>query len=193
MPQPNKKTYISPQEYLVQEENAEYRSEYYNGEIFAMAGGTSNHNTITLNVGSELRQRLKGNTCRVYMVDMRLLVEKNELYTYPDVFVVCDKPKFVENRKDTITNPIVIIEVLSESTKNYDRTAKFELYRDIDTLKDYILIEQDRVYIEYFHKTENDKWILQILKNIEEILIIQSIKCEIKISEIYDKVEFVAS
>lgn len=188
--QQTQKKYISPEEYLAMEEKAKYKSEYYNGEIFAMAGGSINHSTIAINITSELRQLLKGKPCWVYNSDVRVLVEENGLYTYPDVSVVCTEPKFAEGRNDTITNPLIIVEVLSESTKSYDRAEKFELYRAIKSFQDYILIDQDRVYIEYFHKNENGLWILQVINNIDETLTIHSIASSIPLREIYDKVEW---
>ncbi len=133
--------YHSPEEYLALEETAEYRSEYYRGEIFAMAGGSANHNRIARNLLIAFDDALEGKPYEAFITDMRLYVKKNGLYTYPDVMVVCGKLEFVKGRTDTLTNPVVIVEVLSESTEGYDRGTKFELYRAVDTLQDYVLID----------------------------------------------------
>ena len=127
MQQPEIK-YYTPEEYLELEETAEYKSEYYQGEIFAMSGASFNHNQIIGNVHANLHQNQKKHNCRIAMTDLRLWVKEKNLFTYPDIMVICDKPEFYPNRNDTITNPIIIIEVLSDSTKNYDRGEKFVFF-----------------------------------------------------------------
>ena len=134
-----RKDYFTPEEYLALEEEAEYRSEYYQGEIFAMTGGSANHNTIAVNLCRSLDEAFDDKPCQVFINDMRLLVQDNGLYTYPDLMVVCGNIKFVAGRDDTVTNPIVVVEVLSKSTGSYDRGPKFELYRALHTLQDYVL------------------------------------------------------
>ncbi len=181
--------YYSPEEYLALEELADYRSEYYRGEIFAMAGGSANHNRIARNLVIALETELEGKPCEAFITDMRLLVKKNGLYTYPDVMVVCGKLQFVKGRTDTLTNPGVIIEVLSESTKDYDRGAKFELYRAIETLQDYVLIDQSRVHVEYFHKLEDGRWLLTEFNELEAVLKLESVGMEMPLSQIYQRVE----
>jgi Uma2 family endonuclease len=185
--------YCSPEEYLALEEKADYKSEYYNGEIFAMAGGSYNHNVIAGNLYAALNQFVESKACTAFTSDMRLLVEEAELYTYPDVMVVCGRPQFVKNRIDTITNPIVIVEVLSRSTRGYDRGQKFEFYRTIETFEDYVLIDQDRVQIEYFHKLADGRWILAVFNTLEATLTIESIDFEIPLSRIYHKVDWSAT
>lgn len=156
--------YYTPEEYLELEAAATYRSEYYNGQIFPIAGGTPNHNRITLNLSSALNFALKKQPYEVFMTDMRLWIPSNNLYTYPDVMVVAGQVELAEERKDIITNPIAIAEILSESTEKYDRVGKFKLYRAISTLKEYILISQTEIYAEQYTKTEDNKWLFQVMK-----------------------------
>lgn len=182
--------YYTPEEYLTLEESAEYRSEYYQGEIFAMSGGSANHNRIAGNVYMSLRERLEGKSCEAFITDMRLLVKKNGLYTYPDVMVICGQLKYVKGRTDTVTNPVLIVEVLSESTQAYDRGAKFELYRALETLQDYVLIDQARVYVEYFHKLADGRWVLTELSQIEAVLALESVGVELPLSQVYRRVEW---
>ena len=177
-------------EYLAFEETSDIRHEFYQGEIFDMAGGSIEHNTIVTNTASELHQVLKGKRCRVFTTDLRIKVKANSLFTYPDITIVCDEPKRYERRTDTITNPTVIVEVLSPSTANYDRGEKFELYRDIPTLKEYILIYANRIRIERFVRTEINKWLLTDYKTREEMLYIESIGESIPLEEIYSRVVF---
>lgn len=182
------KTYYTPEEYLALEEEAEYRSEYYQGEIFAMSGSSANHNRIAGNVYTAMISAFGGGPCEAFITDMRLLVKKNGLYTYPDVMVVCGGLEFAEGRDDTLTNPAVIVEVLSKSTEGYDRGAKFELYRALDSLQDYVLIDQHKIHVENFHKLEDGRWILQEYNRIEDMLVIESIDFEIPLQQIYQRV-----
>ncbi len=186
--EPNKKPYISPEKYLEIERAAEYKSEYFNGEMFALAGAKRNHNLIALNTGSELRMQLKGRPCQVYPSDMRVKVPETGLYTYPDVVVVCGEPQFEDKVTDTLLNPVVIIEVLSESTEGYDRGKKFEHYRHIPSLQEYVLISQDRCKIEKFLKQK--EWTLFEESSLESAMELPSIQCSLKLSEVYDKVVF---
>ncbi|MCL4304080.1 MAG: Uma2 family endonuclease [Anaerolineae bacterium] len=186
--QPQK--HYSPEEYLALEETAEYRSEYYRGEIFAMSGGSANHNRIARNLIIALEDVPEGKPCEAFITDMRLHVKKNSLYTYPDVMVVCGRIEYIKGRTDTITNPVVIIEVLSESTQAYDRGAKFELYRAIETLQDYVLIDQARVHVEYFHKLEDGRWLLTEFNDLAGVLMLESVGVEIPLSRVYQRVEW---
>lgn len=182
--------YYSPEEYLTLEETAEYRSEYYRGEIFAMAGGSANHNRIAGNIYLGLRETLEGKPCEAFITDMRLHVKKNSLYTYPDVMVVCGRIEYVKGRTDTLTNPVVIIEVLSESTQAYDRGAKFELYRAIESLQDYVLVDQARVHVEYFHKLEDGRWLLAEFNELDAVLRLEAVEVELPLSRVYQRVEW---
>ena len=182
------KTYITPEEYLVLEEVAEYRSEYYQGEIFAMTGGTVNHNRIARDICQALTEDFEGKPCEAFMNDVRLLVQDNGLYTYPDLMVVCGDIVFAEGRDDTVTNPIVLVEVLSKSTGNYDRGPKFELYRALDTLQDYVLVDQAKVHVEHFKRLPDNRWILQEFNHLTDTLHIETIQFEMSLQKIYRNV-----
>ena len=187
-----KKLY-TPEEYLAMEETADYKSEYFQGEIFAMAGGSFNHNLIVGNLHAELRSALRDKPCRVLMSDMRLLVERNGLYTYPDVMVVCGKVEFAPKRNDTLTNPTVIIEVLSPATREYDRVKKFALYKRIDALRDYLLIDSEQIHATHFrHADVSAPWTIEMYEEPSNILNLDSAGCLISLAQIYDKVEFEA-
>ena len=183
-------TFHTVEEYLALEETADYKSEYFQGEIFAMAGGSYNHNVITGNLYAALNQFVVSKPCVAFTSDMRLLVQQQELYTYPDIMVLCGQPKFVKERSDTITNPTIIIEVLSKSTQDYDRGKKFEFYRTIETFKDYLLVDQERVHLEYYHCLEDGRWALREFSTSEEALLIESINFAIPIATIYHKVDW---
>ena len=183
-------THFSADEYLALEEQADYKSEFYKGEIFAMAGGSYNHNIITGNLFAALNQFVAAKPCAAFTSDMRLLVEKGDLYTYPDVMVVCGQPQFATGRTDTIVNPVLIVEVLSRSTQEYDRGLKFELYRTLDTFQDYVLIDQDRVHLEYYHRLDSGQWLLTEFNNAEAVLMLTAIDFNIPISRIYQKVDW---
>ena len=169
---------------------AEFKSEYRDGLIIPMAGGTPNHNRIILNFGGALNFALRGQAYQVFTSDLRLWIPQVRLYTYPDVMVVSGQLQFAEGRRDTITNPIIIVEVLSESTANYDRGDKFRLYRTIPTLQEYILISQAEMHVEQFAKTSDNKWILSEDDDENSILTLNSIQFQISFRDIYDKVEF---
>src|SRR3989440_8660463 len=141
-------TYVTPDEYLRLERQAEYKSEYLNGEIFAMGGASRQHNLITVNIGAEFNRQLKGKPCEAYSSDMRVKVRANGLYTYPDVIVVCGEPQFEDREVDTLLNPTLLVEVLSQSTERYDRIAKTSYYRTIDSLHEHLLVAQHEVRVE---------------------------------------------
>ena len=182
--------YYTPEEYLALEEAAEYRSEYYQGEIFAMSGSSANHNRIARNLVIALESAFENKPCESFINDMRLLVKKNGLYTYPNVMVVCGQIKFVEGRTDTVTNPVVVIEILSESTQDYDRGSKFMLYRGLETLQEYILIDQTKIYVEQFRRLEDGRWILDNLDQTDDLLRIESIDFKISLQQIYRNVDW---
>jgi len=181
---------LSSKEYLAIERAAEAKSEYYDGEIFAMAGGSYNHNVISGNINAALNQFVQSKPCVTFTSDMRLTVKANGLYTYPDAMVVCGQVEFAEGRNDTLTNSVVIVEVLSKSTRDYDRGFKFEAYRMIESLQDYLLIDQARIHAEYFHKLEDGRWVLIETNLPEATLTIQALDFTIPISRIYQKVDW---
>ncbi len=182
--------FYSPEDYFAMEEEAEYRSEYFRGELFAMAGGTPNHNRLTLDFANLLNTALKGRTCEAFASDLRIQIDKEKHYAYPDVAVICGEIVFAENRKDTVCNPVLIAEILSDSTKDYDRGSKFTAYRNIRTLREYVLIAQDRVHIEHFSKESGGIWRLREYFNPEEMLILESLGVSLLIREIYSRVSF---
>ena len=178
----------SPEEYLALEEAADYKSEYINGEILAMAGGSTNHNQVALNLSTELNFAFKKLDYRVFMADVRLWIPEKNSYTYPDVMVVQGELQYHDNRSDTITNPLLIIEVLSKSTQSYDRTLKFRAYRSIPTFQEYLLFEQDEIYVEHYVKTDNKRWSLQEYDQTDKVISLASVEGEISLADAYNKV-----
>ena len=183
-------TFISPEEYLRRERQAEYKSEYLNGEIFAMSGASEQHNLITGNIFGELRQQLRDRPCRAYVSDMRVKVRSNGLYTYPDVVVVCGEPDFEDNELDTLLNPTLLIEVLSQTTERYDRIAKTSYYRTIDSLAEHLLVAQHQVRLEQYSKQPDGQWSLTEYTSLNAVAELASIQCSLKLSDVYDKVTF---
>ena len=186
---PQLKPRLTPEDYLAIERSAEYKSEYLDGEIFAMTGASRAHNTIVLNIGSEIRQHLKNRPCKAYVNDMRVKVSPTGLYTYPDVIVVCGKEQFDDAHLDTLLNPTLIIEVLSDSTEAYDRGRKFEHYRHLDSLVEYVLIAQHRPHVESFRRQLDQHWLLTECNGLDGTLRLQSIDCDLALAEIYAKTE----
>ena len=187
MPQP--KILMSRAEFLEFERNSEEKHEYYKGEIFAMSGAPYQHNVIENNIRGELYVFLKGKQCQPFGSNLRVSVKENTLYTYPDILVICGKPEFEDNQFDTILNPTLIIEILSPSTASYDKGTKFELYRQIPALKEYITIDSTKIHIEQFVKNDNNTWTLQEFKNLSDSFAIVCIKMPLTVSEWYDGVE----
>ena len=182
---------LTAEEYLAIERKAEFRSEYFAGEMFAMSGASREHNLIALNLGSELREQLKDRPCEAYTTDMRVRVPSG-LYTYPDVVVVCGSPKFDDDHVDTLLNPLLLIEVLSESTADYDRGTKFKHYRQITSLREYVVVDQAAAQIEHFVLGSDGKWSLTEIAGLDKTLSLESIECQIPLAEVYRKVTFAA-
>ena len=183
------KTYYSPEEYLELETAAEYKSEYLDGQIIPMAGGKPNHNKISLNLSSALNFALRKTAYDVFMSDLRLSIPNSRLFTYPDVMVVQTPLVFAENRQDTITNPIAIAEILSDSTEKYDRGDKFRMYRTIPSFKEYLLISQTQMQVEKFSKNEANQWVLSEYAGKDAKIIFDSVDFEIGLDELYDRVD----
>jgi len=181
---------ITPEEYFAMEESAEYKSEYYYGEIFAMSGASHNHNMIAVNIIAALHGSLRNSECVVYGSDMKVQVDEAVHYTYPDVSVVCGDIEFAQGRDDIIRNPAVIFEILSESTKDYDRGSKFTAYRKIKSLKDYIIVDQYACHAEYFYKDESGRWTLEEFTNSDDRFIIRAIDAELSLNTVYERVKF---
>ena len=183
--------YISPEEYLATERESLERHEYFDGEIFQMAGASLNHAAITGNVGAELHAQLKGRDCRVLQTDMRVHIPKTGLFTYPDILVVCGKPQLLPDKYlDTLTNPTLIIEVLSSSTEDYDKGAKFDNYRSLESLREYVLVSHDTKKVMRYTKQTDGSWnLMDFIGDKTEIELV-SIECTLAFEDIYDKVDF---
>ena len=191
--QPDLKTRYTPEEYLAQEVNAEQRHEYINGEIFPMAGGLPNHNKIAGNLYANLLFLLKHQPYEVYVTDQRLWIPRSQIYTYPDVMVMAQPIAYAEGRRDTLINPILVAEVLSDSTQDYDQGGKFTAYRTIPTLQEYLLISQTQMAAQHYVKTGTRRWTLAEYEVAEEAIVFSSLGCEITLGDLYDKVEFDAT
>jgi Uma2 family endonuclease len=178
----------SPEEYLALEISSSDRHEYVDGEIILMPGGMPNYNQIALNLSGTLNFTLKHQPYRVFVADQRLWIPSRRIYTYPDVMVVQGELQFQESRKDTLTNPIAIAEVLSESTKAYDRDEEFKAYRTIPSLQEYLLIDQYDQHVEQFSKTTSQKWTFTEYDGPEALLALSSVPFEISLLDLYDKV-----
>lgn len=183
------KPYISPEEYLDRERQAETKSEYFAGEIFAMAGGSEEHNVITVNLARELSSQLLERPCQVYGGDMKVRATA-ELYVYPDITVVCGERQFDDEKKDVLLNPTLIVEVLSPTTEAWDRGGKFEQYRQRESLQEYVLLSQDRPHAERYARQSNGEWLWTERNGLEAALTLPSIGCELALSEVYRKVTF---
>lgn len=185
-PQPR----LSFEEWLVMERAAtEQRSEYVGGEVFAMAGGTEEHNLIVLNVGAELRNQLRDKPCRVYPSDMKVRIASDDVGTYPDVMVICGERQFYDDRRDVVTNPTLVVEVLSDSSEAYDRGDKFRHYRNLPSLQAYLLLSQYRIQAELFLRQLDGTWSLSSYQDPSECIPLGVVGAELSLAEVYDKVE----
>ena len=180
----------TPAEYLELEEKAEYKSEYINGQIFPMTGGSTNHNKIALNLSFALNFAFRAQDYEIYIGDVRLWIPDKQIYTYPDVMLIGGKAAYYNNRTDTITNPSMIAEVLSKSTQGYDRQAKFEDYRTIPSFQEYLLIDQTRIYVEQYAKTGEKRWELRVYNTEDETISLSSVALQISLKDLYNKVDF---
>ncbi|MDQ3686025.1 MAG: Uma2 family endonuclease [Acidobacteriota bacterium] len=181
--------FYTVEEYLAFERENESKHEYISGLIVAMAGASRAHNLITGNVARRLGNQLEGKPCETYSNDMRVRTTPTE-YTYPDVVVVCGEPEFEDDEFDTLLNPTVIVEVLSKSTARRDRVAKLADYRGLSSLKEYILISQDKMHIEHYVRRPDNEWSLTDMNQPEGKVTITSINCEFRVSDVYDRVKF---
>ena len=188
MAQPEK-GYLTPEAYFRMERSAEHKHEYFNGEIFAMTGASFNHNLIAVNITSSLHGALRNTPCYVLASDMKIEVDKARHYVYPDVSIVCDRVEFSGERADVVVNPVALFEILSTATKDYDRGSKFMAYRNVISLKDYILVDQYSFHVEHFQKNENGQWVLDEYKSQSDAFIIKSIDVELSLRNIYDRVK----
>jgi Uma2 family endonuclease len=187
------KSYLTPEQYLEIERKAEFKSEYYQGEMFAMAGASWAHSQIVANAVRELGNQLRGGPCQPVTSETRVCVTPAGLYTYPDVLVVCGEPQFVDSKPDTLLNPTVIIEVLSESTEAYDRGRKFELYRPLKSLAEYVMISSLSVRSERYTRQADGNWIFCEKIGLEDTLDLKSIDCHLRLADLYERVDFTRS
>jgi Uma2 family endonuclease len=186
---PTEHTYVSPEDYLALERRNEFKSEYLDGEIQAMTGASREHNFIAGNVYVALRNLLRGKPCEVYISDIRVRIRAANIYTYPDVVVACGEPAFEDEEVDTLLNPTLLIEVLSKSTAKYDRTVKFNHYRTLESLAEYLLISQDEYRVEQYTKQADGRWLLTDVAGAEGVLELSSVGCTLPLGVVYERVE----
>lgn len=179
----------SPQEYLALERAAQQKHEYFNGEIFALAGASERHNLIVVNLVAAIHAQLKGTACKVYSNDLRLKVTATGLYTYPDVVALCGDAHFDDDQRDTLLNPQLLIEVISKSTEGYDRGEKFAHYRRVESLAEYLLISQDKYRIEQYVRQPDNQWLMSEVSKLEERIELPSIKCTLLLNDVYDRLQ----
>ncbi len=182
--------FYTPEQYLEQEERAEFKSEYLSGQIFAMAGGSPEHSAIGNNIGGEMRSLLRGTPCAVFNSGLRVTVMQSGLMTHPDVTVVCGEQHRHPLDKNSIINPMVLFEVLSPTTEAYDWGAKWALYRHLDSLREYILISQDKPLVEQYVRQDDGSWKFTAAEGLEASLWLPSLGCTLSLAEVYDRVTF---
>jgi Uma2 family endonuclease len=199
MAQPSRRDY-TVQEYLWEEQRSEVKRDFYNGQVYNMAGGTANHSRIAINLITALAVALRGKGCEVFNSDLKVGVsttlkargkkpEKEEFVTYPDLSVVCGKIEYFKDDRYTIANPTLLFEVLSPSTRNYDRSFKLEQYQKIPTLKAYIMLNSEQVKVEYYTRLEQGGWLQRTVEELEELLSLETVGIEISLKDLYERVE----
>ncbi|ALB40231.1 hypothetical protein AA650_06890 [Anabaena sp. WA102] len=182
--------YYTPEEYLELEEKSEFKNEYIDGEIIPMTGGTTNHNEISGNFYLHFKLKMRNQNYKIYMGDVKLWLERYQIYTYPDIMVIQGEPIYQGTGTTQVTNPLMIVEVLSKSTINYDKTDKFRFYRSLPELKEYIMINQYEYFIEQFAKNAEGQWVLTEYESVNDILSLKSIDFQIPFNDIYEGVNF---
>ena len=183
-------SYLTPEQYLEQERKARFKSEYYRGETFAMAGASYRHSVILNNLAITLGPLLRPSNCRVHTSDLRSRISPTGLYTYPDLMVICGNPAFADDQRDTVLNPVVIMEILSDSIKDYDRGQKFQHYRALDSVADYLTISQTEVRVEHYARQSAGRWLLSEFDRIESEVTLTSVNIPLSLSEVYFQIEF---
>ncbi len=187
------KAQLTEAEYLDKERKAEFKSEFYKGQMFAMSGASREHILIAGNLVGELRTQFKGRCCEVYSNDMRVRIPATGLYTYPDVVIVCGEPEFIDAEVDTLLNPTVLIEILSPSTESYDRGTKATQYRRIPSLREHVLISQERPHVEVLSRQEDGNWLLLEASDLDQAMTLLSVSVSVPMREIYDRITFEAA
>lgn len=175
------------------ERKAEFKSEYYRGEMFAMAGAKEAHSLLVANGVASLSRQFRRRPCRVYPSDMRVRVNATSLYTYPDVTAVCGEPRFQDEQRDTLLNPVLLIEVLSPSTEAYDRGRKFEHYQSIESLREYLLVASDRIHADLYTRQADGRWLLTSVDALGDSLTLESVDATLNLADLYEKVELAVS
>lgn len=186
-PQPH---FVTVEEYLTLEREADSKSEYLHGVIYAMAGSSPEHSAITANVTIALGNQLRGGGCRVFSSDLKVATAPTGLFAYPDLTMVCGEPRFHDEHRDVLVNPTLIVEVLSPSTEAYDRGRKFSQYQRISSLNGYLLIAQDEAHVDYYARQESEKWLLTTAEGLDASLTLNVLNCTLHLSEVYDRVRF---
>jgi Uma2 family endonuclease len=179
---------VSPEEYLVRERAAEYKSEYVDGEIRAMTGASPNHGRIVLNIGAGLQAQLRGGPCEAFLSDLRVKIPRTDDYVYPDVVVVCGESEMEDEHDDSLLNPTLIVEVLSPSTEAYDRTKKWDKYRRLPALREYLLVAQDRPRVERYTRQGGGLWLFSETVGTDEVLQLDSLGCTLALNDVYERV-----
>lgn len=184
-------TVSTPEDYLIFEREADARHEFLDGKIFQLNGANLSQSRICVNLAAEIGKVLKGKGCEPLSPNMKVRTSTASLFSYPDLTIVCGEPQFHDKKKDVLTNPQVIFEVLSPSTADYDRTTKFQRYRlGNETLTDYVLVSQDKPFVEHFIKQADGNWIYKSYGAIGDVLNVETVECELSLREIYDRIEF---
>jgi Uma2 family endonuclease len=178
----------SPAEYLAFERGHPSKHEFVDGRIFLQAGASRNHALIGTNVTSSLHQQLRLRPCMVYGSDMRVAIPQARRYVYPDITVLCEPANFEDPLEDTLTNPTVIIEILSPSTERYDRGKKFQAYQTIESFQEYLLIAQDAIVVEHFVRRSDKLWTFEVITDPTAVISLASIECTLRVEDIYEKI-----
>lgn len=186
------KTTVTPEEYLAAERAAETKSEYIDGEVYAMTGASEPHNTISINLVLWLGPQVRSRECNIYTSDLRVRVARRA-YLYPDVVVVCGESQFKDDQVDTLLNPTLIVEILSPSTAAFDKGEKFDMYRSLDSLQEYLLVAQDRCHIIHYVRQGDNTWLLSETRDMSAQLDLPSIGCTLPVADVYRKVTFDAA
>lgn len=184
---------LSPEEYLAIERRAEYKSEYVDGVMYAMSGASERHNLIVGNIIAELNVQLRKSPCKVYPSDLKVRVPSGKKFFYPDVSIVCGETKFADDQKDVALNPVIVIEVLSETTAAFDRGKKFQSYQQIESLKEYLLVSQDEYVVEHFIRREDGRWLYTKAGGLDEVITLPTVNCQLALSDVYNKVPLSSS
>jgi Uma2 family endonuclease len=182
--------YMTADEYLAFEETSSVKHEYFAGRIIALAGGNEAHSIISSNINAQLHSQLRQRPCTVYNSDMKVRAEQPRKYMYPDISVACGQPKYENTKRRVLLNPVIIIEVLSASTERFDRGIKFQWYRSIESVEEYVLVSQNAKYIDHYKRQSDNLWSLSSLGEGDELLQLTSIDCVLRIEDIYEKVNF---